>query len=64
MHNLRRIEEKYGINTESESFYLHGARVPNEPGSPHYRGLRSHSGTPDSLGLRWTSDYTEAETYT
>jgi hypothetical protein len=44
-------------------FYIfNGATAVSGPGPPHYRGFRSFSGTPHSVGLLWTSDIPDAET--
>ena len=46
-----------------EVFFFHGATAPRGP--PHYRGFtRTHSDTPHSVGLLWTSDRPDAETST
>jgi hypothetical protein len=42
--------------------FLDGATAPSGPGPPHYRP--SHSDTPHSAGLLWTSDHPDAETST
>jgi hypothetical protein len=39
-----------------------GAIAVSGTGPPHYRGFRSYSGTPHSVGLLWTSDQPDAET--
>ena len=34
------------------------------PRPPHYRGSTTHTDTPQSVGMLWTSDQPDAETYT
>jgi len=46
------------------NFFRHGLTTPSGAQHPHYRGFRSHSGTPHLSGLLWTSDQPEAETST
>jgi hypothetical protein len=47
------------------SFFFHGSTAPSGPGPPQYRGFTiTHSDTPHSLGLLWTSDQPVTETLT
>jgi hypothetical protein len=41
---------------------IHVATVPGGPGFLIIEALRSHSDTPHSVGLLWTSDQSDAET--
>ena len=41
-----------------------GSTAPSGPRPPNYRGLQSHSDTPHSVGLLWTSDRPDAKTST
>jgi len=43
-------------------FFYHGATVPSGLGPPHIEPSLSHSDTPHSVGLLWTSDQSVAET--
>jgi len=43
--------------------FFYGVTAPSGPGPPHVIGVsRSHSNTPHSVRLLWTSDQPEAET--
>jgi len=44
--------------------FLHCATAPSGPRSPIIEASRSHSDTPQSVGLLWTSDQPDAVTFT
>jgi hypothetical protein len=46
------------------NFLFHGATAPSGLGPPYYRDLRSHLGTPQSVGLLLTSGQLDAENST
>ena len=62
----KHIEERLVINVNFiREFFHHGATAPSGPDPPHCRGFTiTHIDTPQSVGLLWTSDYPDAETFT
>jgi hypothetical protein len=44
--------------------YFYGTTAPSGPGGPIIEALRSHSDTPQWVGLLWTSDQPEADAST
>ena len=45
-------------------FFVNVVKTPNGPGILITESSRSHSDTPHLVGLVWTSDHPDAETYT
>jgi hypothetical protein len=45
-------------------FFYHGPTVPRGPGPLLNEVSRSRSDTPQSVGLLWTSDQPDVETFT
>jgi hypothetical protein len=53
------------LNCTPTIFSPNGATAPSGPEPPHYRGFTiTHTYTPHSVGLLWTSDQPDAETST
>jgi hypothetical protein len=46
------------------SHAAHGGTATSGPGPPNFEASQSHSDTPDSVELLWTSDQPAAETST
>ena len=60
--NIFRYCLRLKIAKDKNYFFL-VATAPSGPGPPYYRGL-TITHTPHSVGLLWTSDQPDAETYT